>query len=214
MADTLTQLITRVQAALLDSGTLFSTATCTAAIREALKQFNFRAPIHAATIINVVSGQKEYELSDFDVNAYNIIDILQQDTGGEDDVSLDYDAYIEDERLFFRLRSALSTGTIIARYTLLHTITGLDSAVQSTLSTFYDQILVGGAAAQACFIRGRARVEANNLDKASSDNYIEQARELQKIFERDLAQISARRQVPVSEPDLRAWNDDWHGFNQ
>jgi len=45
MSETLTSLVTRIQAQLLDDGTLFTTATITAGIRQALAEFNRRAPI-------------------------------------------------------------------------------------------------------------------------------------------------------------------------
>ena len=60
MSDTLTQLIAKIQAQLLDDGTRFTTATCTAALRAALKDFNLAAPVHAGTLIDVVADQYEY----------------------------------------------------------------------------------------------------------------------------------------------------------
>jgi len=81
MTDSLTTLISKVQAQLLDDGTRFTTATCTAALRAALKDYNFAAPVHAGTLITVVAEQKEYELSDeADAEtAIEILDILEQD---------------------------------------------------------------------------------------------------------------------------------------
>ncbi len=64
MSSTLTALIAKLQAQLLDNGTLFTTPTATVAFREALRKFNIAAPIHAATLIDVVQGQKEYALND------------------------------------------------------------------------------------------------------------------------------------------------------
>jgi len=76
MTDTLTQLIAKLQPLLLDDGTRFDTATCTSAIRQALKEFNLAAPIHAGDLVTPVLGQKEYEL---DVpTALEIVDVLRQ----------------------------------------------------------------------------------------------------------------------------------------
>jgi hypothetical protein len=116
MTDTLVQLITKLQALLLDDGTRFDTTTCTAAIRQALKIFNTAAPVHAGDLVDTVLGQKEYEL---DVpSALDIVDVLRQgkDAYTEDHVSLDFDRYFEDGRPFFRLRVAEPTSnTLIVR---------------------------------------------------------------------------------------------------
>jgi len=88
MTDTLAQIIVKLQELLLDDGTRFTTDTCTAAIRQALKEFNLIAPIHAGTLVTPVTGQKEYEL---DVeNALAIVDVLRQgkDVYTEEHVSL------------------------------------------------------------------------------------------------------------------------------
>src|SRR5215204_674236 len=117
MSDSLTTLITHVQAGLGDDGTIFTTALCTAAIREALRQFNVIAPVHAGTLIDAVTDQYEYELSDEDSRALDILDVLRQgDNNDELDISLTYDAYNEDERVFFRLRQPEAEGeTLIVR---------------------------------------------------------------------------------------------------
>ncbi len=212
MTAPLATLISNVQALLLDDGTIFSTPTCTAAVREALKNFNLRAPVHAADLITVVANQKEYELTAQDARALAILDILQQAATGEDDIPLDYDEYMEDERLFFRLRAALSTGTLIARYTIPHTVSGLDSQTESTLSTLYDQVLITGAAAEACFIRSRKKVETINLSANQTINYKQLGLDLRARFEQDLIAIANGRRPAVGMPDTRAWQDDYHNF--
>src|SRR5690242_15777318 len=108
MSDSLTTLIGKVQNILGDAtGTYFTTAVCTAAIRQALSEWNLRAPIYAGTTITGVNNQYEYELSDEDSASCEIIDVLLQgtDAAHDESVSLDFDQYLEDERLFFRLRS-------------------------------------------------------------------------------------------------------------
>ena len=57
MTDTLTQLVTKLQALLLGDSTTFTTATCTAAIRQAFKQLNMTVPSHAAEIVSAVTDQ-------------------------------------------------------------------------------------------------------------------------------------------------------------
>lgn len=206
MTKTLTQLISAVQTQLIDDGTRFTTPTCTAAIRAALSKLNHRLPIHAATRIDVIADQKEYELSDEDSLAISILDILEWDDDGEDHKPLSYDQYTEDERLFFRLRTALSSGEILARYTIHHTINGLDSALESTLSADLDQILTDGASAEALIIRGVARIETINLQQKVSENYRDSIKYFREAFEKGIRAYEMRR-APVSEPRTDSWNN-------
>lgn len=214
MADTLTQLIDKVQDLLMDgAGTLFSTTTCTAAIRQALSEINLRAPIQAGTTIAAIAEQKEYELT-AEADAVNAIRMTSLYLKGDDeyDTPLTFDTYFEDERIWFRLRAPLFEDEImLAQFTLPHTVNGLDGEVESTLSALYDQVLVTGACMHACAVRSLAVVEANNLDKAASDNYRELARHFGRLFERGLSHLSRRRAVTY-EPDARAWNDEWHNW--
>lgn len=208
MPDTLTELIAKVQALLIDDGTNFATATCTAAIREALSTFNEYLPINAAELIDAVSDQLEYELSDYDSRATSITDVLLQDSNSQEvDVSLTFDQYTEDERLFFRLRYPQATGeTIIARYAVPHTINGLDSETESTIPAPQTSLLVKGAAAEALRARAYARVETINLNKDVSDNY----RELSAIYGNEfilrLTSLAGKKRTPVSEPDTHHWS--------
>jgi len=216
MSDSLTTLIGKVQNLLGDaSATVFTTAICTAAIRQALSEFNTRVPQHAAVTITGVNDQYEYELTDEDANAVKILDVLREgDNQDELDISLTYDDYIEDERVFFRLRSPVTTSeTLIVRYTLNHTINGLDSQVESTTRAEHDQILVNGGAAWAIWTRGVARVETINLSQDQSDNYREMATRLYSAFEKGMDN-AARRQAPVGEPDQRTWQDQYHYWDQ
>jgi len=211
MTDSLTTLITKVQALLLDSGTLFSTATCTAALRQALQDFNDRAPIIATTLITGVDARLEYELtSEADATLALAMLGLYLQGANEADTVLTYDVYSNDERIFFRLRSPVSSVDImIAHFTIAHTINGLDGSVESTPLAKDDQVLVAGGCMHACIVRAVARVEGNNLDNASSDNYRELARHFQRLFERGLARAAARS-APVAERDTRAWQDGYH----
>src|SRR5262245_41159572 len=112
MTDSLTTLIGKVQNILGDStGTYFTTAICTAAIRQALSEFNLRVPQVLADLITGVNNQYEYEMTDTDSRAIKMLDVLRRgtDTAQDINVSLTFDQYIEDERLFFRLRTPVTT---------------------------------------------------------------------------------------------------------
>ena len=211
MSDSLTTLIGKVQNILGDaSATYFTTAIATAAIRQALSEWNFRAPIFAAVTITGVNDQKVYELTDEDANSCEILDVLRE-VVNDDDVSLDYDQYIEDERVFFRLRRPVTTDdTLIVRYTIYHTINGLDSATESTLLAKDDQAMVDGGAFFSIMIRATARVETINLSQDQSDNYRELAGGFGAMFSQRLTYASQRRKSPVSEPDTRKWDDKYH----
>ncbi len=80
MTDTLTTLISKIQATLGDDGTIFTTAHATAALRLALDDWNERAPIFAAATVDVVAEQKEYEVTTQDAEAVDIIDVLLKGT--------------------------------------------------------------------------------------------------------------------------------------
>ena len=212
MTDSLTTLIGKIQTILGDDGTIFTTATCTAAVRQALSDFNRAVPQILALTITGINNQLVYELSDEDENAVSILDVLLQ---GENDadVSITYDAYTEDERIFFRLLHPVTdSDTLLVRYTANHTINGLDSEVESTILAKDDQIIVDGAAYQAVYTRATSRVESINLSKDQSDNYREVASHFKNAFLLGIKN-AARRRLPSGEPDSRAWNDIYHHWN-
>lgn len=214
MTDTLTQLITRVQAQLIDDGTRFTTATCTAALRAVLNQVNNRAPINAAERITAVTDQLEYELSDYDSRAMYLLDVLDYDEDGEDHTPIPYDSYTEDERVFFRLRLPLDDGDILARYAIPHTINGLDSETESTPSARLNQIIVDGACAEAIAFRAASRIETINLQQGVSDNYREAMMHFRTAYELGLSAYVRERRSQRSEPDTAAWNDNYYGWDR
>ena len=211
MADTLTQLVTKLQALLLGDTTTFTTATCTAAIRQTLKSMNLAMPMHAAETVAAVSQQYEYELTE--QKALKIVDVLRQgiDTYADLNVSLDFDGYFENDRPYFRLHVSQATGTIlIARYTLPYTINGLDSAVDSTLPALYDVVLLDGAAWQACLVRAAGRIETINMNADVTKNFVIMAEHFKLQFDTGLAALG-KRDAAVGMPDLRSWRDQWEG---
>lgn len=213
MSDNLTTIIGKIQNVLGDaSATYFTTAICTAAVRQALSDWNMRAPQHAAITITGVNDQYEYELSDEDAAACEIIDVLLRGTDAAQDIStsLDFDQYMEDERTFFRLRSPVTTSdTLIVRYTKNHTINGLDGETASTLRAKDDQAMVDGGAFYSIIIRATSRIETINVSETQSDNYREVAGLYAAAFSARLAYAVKIRRPPVSEPDQRAWGDHY-----
>lgn len=210
MSDSLTTLIGKVQNILGDAtGTYFTTAICTAAIRQALSEWNMRAPQYLATLITGVNNQYEYELTDVETLSCEIMDVLRRgDNNDEIDISLTFDDYIEDERVFFRLRRPLTTSeTMIVTYTQYHTINGLDSATESTLLAKDDQAMVVGGAFFAIAIRATARIETINLSQDQSDNYREMAGMYASAFQARMAKAARYRKSKVGEPDQRRWTE-------
>jgi hypothetical protein len=209
MPDTLTQLISKAQAQLLDNGTLFTTPTLTAAARQALLQLNKAIPQNAAVLITAIANQNEYEVTDSDPAALTVTDVLLD---GDNDYStgLPYDAYSEDSRLFIRLRDYLSAGeTIIVHYTKPHTLYGLDGSLDSTLPDDLNVIFVTGICAYACLIRSAGTVETNNVQTGVADQWTKSAANWQTIYTRELKTYKLQN-TPRGEPTLRAWEDPQH----
>ena len=211
MADTLTQLITKLQALLLGDSTTFTTATCTAAIRQALKVLNLTIPQHAAETQSAVTDQYEYELTD--QTALQVVDVLLEGTDTYADVnfSLPFDTYFEDDRPYIRLRTPIASGeTLIIRFTKPYTINGLDSETSSTLPALYDVVLLDGAAWQACLIRAAGRIETINMNQGVTANFASMADMFKLAFDLGMARLGMRR-PPVSQPSNASWNDEWTG---
>ena len=133
------------------------------------------------------------------------------DTYADINISLDFDAYFEDDRPFFRLRVPQANGTtLIARYTKPYTISGLDSETSSTLPALYDVVLLDGAAWQACIVRAAGRIETINMNADVTTNFARMSDHFRMAFELGLANLG-RRRYPVSEPVTHSWNDEWTG---
>lgn len=211
MPDNLTTLITRVQKAMIDDGTNYTTDTCTAAIREALKTFNIYVPVFAADLLTVIDDQLVYEVNDVDERAISLLGVWQYDAN-ENHTALYFDVYSEDERIFFRLRQPAASGQLLIRYTIPQTIAGLDSETDSTLSAIYEQTLITGARAEAMHIRANSRVETINLQQKVSKNYLEQIEALRMRFLQELKIYADNRYPAVGTPADAAWNDAWYGW--
>ena len=209
---TLTALIARLQAQLLDNGTLFSTPTATVGFREALRKFNVAAPIHAATVIDVVASQKEYALNDPTFGTLlSILGVWTQDQVHEEDKYLIHDFYFEDNAPFIRLRDAQASGKLIVRYTTPHTVSGLDSMSDSTMNSDQEQVLIDGACVEAINTRLISLVEGFNLSPDVIGQYQRAAVAFETAFTLGLQRYSARRPA-VGAPDENSWNDEWHNW--
>lgn len=211
MADNLTTLTGKLQALLLDNGTLFTAATCTAAIRQTLQKMSLRVPVHAATTLDAVPGQYVYELTDAIAGAPAVLvtDVLRAgDTEGMEE-SLRFIAYSEDERTFIRLAEPQTSGDLLVRFTQAHTISGLDGASESTLPAFYDAVLLSGAAAQLCAMAAVGRIESNNLNPDVSSAYSRAGQDFGTAFTMGL---ESTRMMRASARGISAWawNDSQH----
>jgi hypothetical protein len=208
MTKTLTQLVSAVQAQLIDDGTRFSTATITAAVRSTLAKMNKRIPLHMEEVLDTVAGQYTYEAT----SGVYVTDVLQYLTTTEVYPPLEYQSFTEDNRAFFRLHTALASGLyILCRYAQLHTISGLDSATDSTLTADQDQVLIDGACADSISIRAAYIVENNNLNKSAAMDYQKLAIPFTNAYESGVKFYERRAPAP-SVDRVTAWNDQYHGW--
>ena len=214
MTLTLTQIVSQVQAMFIDDGTRFTLATITAASRQALKDFNAAAPQRLAETQAVVASQYEYELTD--MTTIQVLDVLLQgtDTLQENHIPLAFNPFFEDGRAWIRLQTAQGSGNLIIRYLAPHTVSGLDSATESTLQDLWDAVLLDGACYYSCVIRAASRIEVVNLNSNVPDPWQAIAEHYQQVFQIGL--LLAMQQPAAKVPDKlwkpRVWNDDWHNF--
>lgn len=207
MSDNLTALITRVQGQLLDDGTLFSTAALTAAFRSALTRFNQVAPYFKTGTVSVVAGQYVYDLSALT----GLLDFFG--VWNEDEEQLTVDFFWEDGGPRMRLREPLTSGTLTVRYSIAHTVGGLDGVVTSTLAADQDQVLVDGTCAEAIKARFLTRVEKVNVSAQVLEGYRSAAASYDQAFALGLRRY-ARRPAGVGAPSMARWADEWEGWDR
>ena len=214
MPENLTTLTTRIRAQLIDDGTLFSTATCTAAVRQALQLFNQAAPVYAVALVDVVSGQLEYELDAVNFpGLLDILDVLEYDALAYDHRPVSFVGYWEDNLPWVRLTAPAGSAQLLVSYTVPHTVDGLDGETVSTMTTGQDQVLVDGACAAAIHIRAASRVETINLAPDVVERYRLSAGHFEAVFNLGLVRYAGRPAARLA-PDTRAWNDTWHTWDQ
>lgn len=212
MTQTLTQLVSQVQAMFIDDGTRFTLVTITAAVRQALKDFNAAAPQRLAETQAVVSGQYEYELTD--ITTIQVLDVLLEGTDSpinENHQPLPFTPFFEDGRAWIRLQTPQGASrTLIFRYLIPHTVSGLDGGTESTLQALWDAVLLDGACYYSCLMRAASRIEVVNLNANVPDPWQAIADTYKFAFQTGL--ILAQQQPAARVPDKtwapRVWNDD------
>jgi len=207
MSDNLTALITRAQGQLLDDGTLFSTAALTVAFRSALARFNQVAPYFKTGMVLVVAGQYVYDLSALT----GLLDFFG--VWNEDEEQLTGDFFWEDGMPRMRLREPLSSGALLVRFSLPHTVNGLAGETTSTLTTDQEQVLIDGACADAIKARFLARVEKVNVSAQVLEGYRSAAASYDQAFALGLRRY-ARRPAGVGAPSTARWADAWEGWDR
>src|SRR5512138_1602364 len=167
MSDTLAQLIDKVQATLID--------------------INRQCPQHAAVTIAAVAAQLVYELNDADPAASGLTGVVLEG-GNDDDRSLIFRGYQEDGRWFFRLSEPQPAGeTLRAHYVIPYTISGLDGALDSTLSDELNIAALHGAVCYCAAMRAAWAVEANNVNPNVAQAWQANASAWQLRFRESLA---------------------------
>ena len=171
--------------------------------------------MRAAETQVVVASQYEYELTD--ITTIQVLDVLLEgtDTLHENHTPLIFTPYFEDGRAWIRLQTPLGSGELIIRYTVPHTVSGLDSATESTLQAIWDAVLLDGACYYSCLMRAASRIEQVNLNANVPDPWQAIADTYQKAFQIGLT--LAQQQPAARNPDKtwqpRTWNDAWHTFS-
>jgi hypothetical protein len=127
---------------------------------------------------------------------------------------LAFTPFFEDGRAWIRLQKPLGAGNLIIRYLTPHTVSGLDSAVESTLAVLWDAVLLDGACYYSCLMRAASRIEQVNLNANVPDPWQSIASLYKLAF--DLGLKLAQQQPAARNPDKlsapRVWNDEWHNF--
>ena len=162
----------------------------------------------------MVSGQYDYELTD--MTTLQVLDVLLEgtDAAQEDHIPLAFTPYFEDGRAWMRLQAPLVAGNLTLRYTIPHTVSGLDGGTESTLSAILDAVLLDGACYYSALARAASRIEVVNLNASVPDPWESIAGLFKACFEAGLT--LATRQPAARVPDKawqpRTWNDEWHNF--
>jgi hypothetical protein len=95
-------------------------------------------------------------------------------------------------------------------FTLPNTIQGLDSASESSLADYFDQVLVNGGAYYSICIRSTGRAEPINLNSGVPDTLLQTAGTFLMAFRMGIYE-AAQRRPPVARRDP-TWNFDPQGY--
>ncbi len=180
MTETLSALITRTRAVLDDPDSdRYTDAQITQAIRLALRAYAQYRP-RATSADVAANGTKEIPLTSLTVE--RVFRVLWDET------DLAFYVTFTDNVATLTLSTAISTGeTLTVHYTLPHTLSGLDSATETTFEDYDADGIALGAAGYALLSRADSRAETNNLNPnlAASLRLAaqEKLQEFRRIFE-------------------------------
>jgi len=206
MASTLTQLVSKVQALLLDDGTVFDSTTIEAAMRQALQVYNQRAPIWKKTTVTAVEGQYEYDLS-----AVTDIEFIVAILDENDNYLSHVNYFIDGDTFNIRLEEPTAQDFSII-YASPHTINGLDSETTTTLQPNHETCLSDLCAGIATVMRAGGKVETVNLNANVPLEYRNQWELWKQAFEIGIVSIQRAERMPVGAR-VSGWNDSYHGWN-
>lgn len=167
MANDLVSYTALVQGLLEADTNRFPQATVTAALRQAIDDYSRLVPILEYATIAAVLDQQNYNLTTL-TNLIHPYDVL--DNNG-DPLAFFYYRLNGSTPYIFIFPSVPAVGNIIIRYTKLQTLKDLDSAATTTIRTDHTNLIVAGAVGFALQVRLSGRLEADNLDPATLENY-------------------------------------------
>jgi hypothetical protein len=205
MATDITSLVSKIQALLLDDGTAFSTATITAAVRQALEAYNQRAPIYKTETITAVAGQYLYSLASVDP-LQEVLALL--DTNNE---YMQFQKWFEDGTTHNILLNQPVSEDFTLVYSIAHTIDGLDSESTTTLLADHENCLCNLAAGIAVVIRANGKVETVNLNADVPAQWMRLWLLWKQAFDWSLLNIQLKERMPVGKR-LPGWDDNYHGW--
>ena len=205
MASTIASIISKIQTLLNDDGTIFTTATVTAAVRQALLAYNQRAPIWKTDTVTAVADQYEYDVSSI-TDIQTIVALY--DSNNE---FMPFSRYFEDgDTHKIRLNEPVSQDFTII-YSAFHTIDGLDSESTTTLLAKHEDCLCNLAAGVCVVIRANGKIETVNLNADVPAQWLDMWEYWKTLFEAELISIQRSERMPVQKL-LNGWNDDYHGW--
>jgi len=205
MASTLSTIIAKVQALLNDDGTIFTTSTVTAAVRQALQAYNQRAPMWKTTTISAADGQYEYELS-----AVTDIEFIAALLDPEGNYMPHEKYFVDGDTFYIRLKEPTSADFRLV-YASPHTIDGLDGESTTTMQANHENCLCDLAAGISVVIRANGRVETVNLNADVPAQWMKNWELWKQAFGLGLVSIQRAERMPLGV-SLSGWNDDHHGW--
>jgi len=209
MANDLVSYTLIVQGLLEANTTRFPQATVTAALRQAIDEYNRHVPWLESGTITAVANQQDYSLSALTglIMPYDVLD--------ENGSPISFYSYRQDGVTpYIFIAPAQPAGDVITiRYTKLNTLKDLDSASTTTIRTDHTNLICAGAVGFALKIRLSVRLEADNLDPTTIESYRHLSEQYLVAYYAQLAGMRAEQGVQ-KEPgsDTRTWEDEYHNW--